>query len=295
MREKKPNAVFKFMASDFIVQEITKDGISRVSIFKDGCKLQNIEKKDREFLEKVKKNEISRKQYLYADLEKFNIDFFRVLKILRRKLDKGRKAISFAGIKDKRAWTSQKISVFMPKLSLLENFKHPCIFLKNFSLGDKPIKLGELERNNFVVTLRNLEEKNLGGVIENIKNTKKFPNYFGEQRFGSLKKTNYKIGKALLKKQWKKAVSLILEESGGEENEEWKKARERLKKEGDCCKALEYFDKKLVTERTLLGYLCKNKDDYLGSLKTLPRKNILIFVHAVQSYVFNKTLEKTLK
>ena len=49
--------------------------------------------------------------------------------------------------------------------------------LKYLSAGDQPLSLGDLEGNEFIITLRNIEK-------EKIELVQFVPNYFDEQRFG---------------------------------------------------------------------------------------------------------------
>lgn len=101
---------------------------------------------------------------------------------------------SFAGNKDRRAITSQVISV-KKKLNTL--------VFDNFSLDflgclDRPVSLGFLEGNNFKITIRNISK------ISEIK--KEFINFFGEQRFSE---NNSDIGRAIVNGDLKLACSLL--------------------------------------------------------------------------------------
>jgi len=92
-----------------------------------------------------------------------------------------------------------------------------------------------------------------------------FPNFFGLQRFGKDLK-NPKIGKAIIKKDYKKACDLILSSN-----------------------ELGYI------EKPVFDHLQKNKEDYLGALKKLPKNIITMYLHSYQSYLFNIFLYKFLK
>ena len=100
-------------------------------------------------------------------------------------------------------------------------------------------------------------------IINKIKINKiiSIPNYFGEQRFS---KNNHLVGKAIIKKDFKKAVNLILENKGD-------------------------FEEKIR------GYLKTNKNNYVGAINLIPFKIRKLYVHAYQSYLFNKTIDYYLK
>ena len=68
-------------------------------------------------------------------------------------------------------------------------------------------------------------------------------------------------------------------------------ARKRLAIERDFKKALEYFPKYLKYERSVIEYLSRY-NNYANAIRRLPRGISLMFVHAVEDYIFNKALEK---
>ena len=184
--------------------------------------------------------------YSYYILRKKNYSTLRAAEHIAEKIGIPLKWIGFAGNKDKAAITSQLISI--------KNKKADGISLKDIELnylgsGDEPISLGDLEGNRFEITIRNLDDsdteklKTLSGKI-------KFKNYFGEQRFS---KNNAEIGKAIIKRDFKKAAILA-----GEGNESVKQCLDR------------------------------NKTDYIGAIRTIPLKALKIYVHAYQSWIFNK-------
>jgi tRNA pseudouridine13 synthase len=52
---------------------------------------------------------------------------------------------------------------------------------------------------------------------------------------------------------------------------------------------------KLTFERMMIGHLKDNPGDYLGALRTLPYNLLMMFVHAYQSYLFNRTLSERIR
>ena len=191
-------------------------------------------------------------QYSYFLLKKTNYSTVRAIEVLAEKLKIPLKNIGFAGNKDKNAVTEQKISIFRGSRNF-ENINLRNIELKHIGNGKIPISLGDLEGNEFTITIRNLD----GNEIEKIKNlkTKKIcvPNFFGSQRFS---KNNDLVGKSIIKKDFRKAVELILENEG-------------------------------IVEENIKKYLEDNKNDHVGALRLVPLKTRKLFVHAYQSYLFN--------
>lgn len=280
----KGSVVFKYRAEDFIVEEINEDG-----------KISEISKSISDF-ENAKVNfgnlDVNdRRDFIMFDLEKINIDHFSVISILCKELKKYPNEIGYAGAKDKTAWTCQRMSVFNPDMEKIRNFSYNGIILKKFRWGKHKIKIGDLKGNKFKVILRDMD-KDAIKVLNRVRNTEHIPNLFGIQRFGSLRKNNFQIGKLILKKKYREAVFTYLAGYGSEESKEIKEAKKRLKNEKDLISAKEYFPKELYTECRIIEHLAKNKDDFIGALEIIGEKIVLIMCQSVQSRLFNDILER---
>ena len=282
--EKVP-AKLKTTCEDFIVEEIARDSECKVSTkqkFGTAPDLFNLNKNDP-------------RDFLICELEKKDIDQFRARRELASEIRKGSDAIGFAGTKDKKAITSQRISIFEPELELIEKFKHPDMYLKNCKWGKRKIKLGFLDGNRFTITLRDIDKKQATKVANRIRKNNYFQNYFGKQRFGSVRGNNAEIGKLIIKRNFKKAIWTILTETNNNEREETTSARIKLAKEKNIKKAIEYFPTFLRFERSILYYLEQNPEDYIGAIRRCDKKNFLMYLHSVQSKIFNEILEEALE
>lgn len=111
------------------------------------------------------------------------------------------------------------------------------------------------------VHVGNLEGNEFTIVVRNIEQKPepktKFRNLFGEQRFS---KTNAEVGRCIVKRDFQKAAELIAEQND--------KLREKMN---------------------------MNSNDWVGALRQVPRKLLLIFVHAYQSLLWNRAALKTEK
>lgn len=274
-------AKLKYKVSDFIVEEIGENWETKISEKSNFGTTPDF------------KNLNSQQDFLWCEMEKFDIDHFNAIKDISTSLSKNINDIGYAGVKDKSAWTSQRISIFHPDIEKIKTFNHQKIFLKNFKWNKRKIKMGYLKSNHFIITLRDIDKKDAMKIVKHIKKIKWFPNYFGPQRFG-LRKNNVKVGKLILKRRFKEAVWAILTDVG-EEQDEVNVARLRLQKEKDFLKALEYFPHYLRLEKEILYYLSRRTDDFVGVIRRVGRKNMLMFVNSVQSKIFNEILEKALE
>lgn len=105
--------------------------------------------------------------------------------------------VSYAGMKDRHALTTQRFSVRLPKkispdIAVLNT--DDCTVL-DATWHSRKLARGALAGNRFVLTLRNINASHieLENALQHIK-TQGVPNYFGEQRFGQ---EQANVGKAL--------------------------------------------------------------------------------------------------
>ena len=221
-----------------------------------------------------------------------NWDTHVLVKELSRKLNIGQKSIGFAGTKDKRAITTQHFSIKtsvdnLPKIDL-ENigvdFLHSSI---------KPIRLGNLVGNKFRIKVTNSDNNKdkINNIFSDLNGF--FPNYFGVQRFGSVRPITHIVGEKIVNGDYEGAVfdylTLSSPKFAGHEG------REYLSKTRDFTKSLEKFPPHMMFERQLLGHLSRNAEDYTGAILQLPENLSKMLVHGYQSLIFNKVLDMRIK
>ena len=229
--------------------------------------------------------------YVWFTLKKTNWDLFRALKLISRKLGVSIKRFGYAGVKDKRAVTYQKISVWNVPVERLKRMKIKDLELSGFEKAKERVNLGNLKGNKFKITVRDIEKKEKNRMEKNLENVKKkgFLNYFGEQRFG-IRNNTHLVGKAIVRNRLKEAVWIYLTHEGNEK-EEVEKYRRKLSRTKDLKLGLKECPRLLHNELALLNHLVKNPNDYAGALRKIPKKFRRMFVHAYQSYLWNRLVE----
>lgn len=277
---------FKAFPEDFIVEEIGEGYTCQVS-------------ESKEMLEQAKVdfgklNIGDRRDFLICDLEKINLDHFSAFEILSKKLGKHVGEFGYAGTKDKVAWTCQKISIFNPDFDRLKKFSFSGMYLKNFKWSKHKINIGDLSGNRFRIVLRDAGKEAIK-ILKKVRNSERLPNFFGMQRFGSLRGDNVEIGKLIFKKKFKEAIWVLLTGYGKDESKEVQEAKKRLIKERDFSSAVKYFPEILRQEKRILEYLSEKPGDWFGALGIVNEKNLLIICQAVQSKIFNDILEKVIE
>jgi len=193
-------------------------------------------------------------------------------------------SVSYAGIKDRRAKTHQLISISLPLKEGPLELGIPRVGVRVVGKSKWPLEPGELRGNRFTITIRHLND----GFPQHVANC--FPGYYGHQRFGTTRPNTHRIGRFLVKKDFKAAVRELVAEPYPNEPSAIKEARADLKVTWDIPKALRNFPTALAYERTVLTRLLGDPGDHLGALKALPLSMMRLYVNAYQSYLFNHAL-----
>ncbi|KAL4637458.1 hypothetical protein ACB092_03G078500 [Castanea dentata] len=229
-------------------------------------------------------------KFLRFHLYKENKDTQEALGVIGKMLGIQPRSFGFAGTKDKRAVTTQRVTAFKQHASRLAALNERLIGIKvgDFCYVKEGLLLGQLMGNRFTITLR--------GVVADSDDTVKasadalgrlgFINYFGLQRFGSGSVPTHLIGAALFRGEWKAAVSMILDPREGERTV-IAKAREYYKESNDIEGTLKQLPRHLVAERAILQCLKKCPGNYLQALKAVPRTLRMMYIHSYQSYLWN--------
>lgn len=234
-------------------------------------------------------------EYLQVSMEKFNYDVNNAIKIITRGMHCSPKRIGYAGMKDKRGITIQKISIWNPDAEKLLNFRSRYISITEPEWKNNKVEIGGLIGNEFEITVREIEipEKELKKETEKcIKEMEKgVINYFGEQRFGGNREITHKVGEKFIEGKFEEAIMLYLT-SPSKEEEEIAIARKNLLETKDFSRAIKEYPKKFRYERAIIHHLCKFPKDFIGAFQKLPRHLVYLFAHAYQSYLFNEILNK---
>jgi tRNA pseudouridine13 synthase len=234
-------------------------------------------------------------EYTHFNLEKENWETISAVRAIARSLGVSYKRFSYAGNKDRRAVTTQRVAAWQVEQEQLMKVELDGIRLYAFTKSNSRISLGDSEGNSFRITIRNPELQ--GQELEHsMKTTSEqieiagVPNYFGYQRFGTVRPNTHLVGREIVKGNLEAAVMCYLCHPYATERLECQKARRYLEETHDFGGALRIYPHRLVFERMMLDALLKNPRDFVGALRRLPKKIRKLLVHAYQGYLFNKTL-----
>ncbi|HEY9204390.1 MAG TPA: tRNA pseudouridine(13) synthase TruD [Candidatus Methanoperedens sp.] len=249
--------------------------------------------------ELTNRTEITNGNYLIVELTKRNWDTHRLIREMSRILRVSQDRFGWAGTKDKRALTRQRISIWDMREEELGRVRLKDVELNVIGRSNKKISLGDLWGNKFKITVRNIEltiDETLSRVRSISQELEKgAPNFFGVQRFGENRPVTHIVGEAILRGDFKDAALTYVARPFPEEPDEVKRARQYVWETGDFKEGLKIYPIRLQFERAMMNYLISHPDDFTGAFRVLSPNLQKMFLHAYQSYIFNIILSRRIR
>lgn len=235
-------------------------------------------------------------RHLLCVLIKRNWDTLSATKAVADQLGVSVVRVHAAGMKDARAVTAQHITIEDVSIQSVNRIRLKDLELRPIGYVREELSSFYLLGNRFQVVIRSIDhsktspERRVRCVVRDLQAFGGVPNFFGHQRFGTIRPVTHLIGKQIVKGNFEKAVMLFLTATSSYEHPDSRKAREELLLSGDFRKAKVRFPKQLRYEHLILGHLTANPHDFVGALKKLPFNLQRLLVQAYQSFLFNRFL-----
>lgn len=274
--------IIKQTPEDFVVEEVLVDGSKA------------------ELTPKLPEQVKGEGRYLICLLIKRNWDTLLTVRKIAKKLGISERRVRIAGIKDKKAWTAQHISIENIGVERLRRIQvdgitvyplhySPNMIFPQMSLGNIfHITVGGISHSNAVI------QERIANVVDELRALGGTPNFFGHQRFGTIRPITHLVGKALAHDKLDKAAMVFLAKPSPHEHPSSRKARQRLLESGNFKEALNNFPQPLLYERLMLSHLVKHPKDYVGAFKRVPKRLRSLLLQSYQSYLFNRFLSQRL-
>ncbi|HYM40408.1 MAG TPA: tRNA pseudouridine(13) synthase TruD [Thermoplasmata archaeon] len=225
----------------------------------------------------------------------------RLVRQLARSLHISRRRIGFAGTKDKRALTTQLVSFEGVPPESLRALRIKDVEILDAFPSSRGLEIGDLVGNAFRVVVRNLRlppaeaAKAAAETTRQLGAFRGFPNFFGVQRFGSVRPVTHEVGRHLVHGGFREAVETYAANPIAGEDPESYEVREAFAESGDVKEALRTYPKAYTFEKAILSHLAVHPDDYVGALRVLPPNLLIMFVHAYQSFLYNRILSERMR
>ena len=186
------------------------------------------------------------------------------------------------GLKDSNAVTEQFVQTKTVSRSL-EKIEGKKYSLKRIGFSKKPIAKQDMLGNKFRIKIS--DSTNISQFDE----YDKILNFFGYQRFGSKRPITHLVGKAIIQKNYQKAIDFLLGYSSKYDSDENNHYRKLISERKSDSEVIDELPKSMDIEITILKSLVKS-DDQKIAIRKIPLQMRRFYVQAYQSYIYNKTL-----
>jgi tRNA pseudouridine13 synthase len=197
-----------------------------------------------------------------------------------------RQKMSWGGLKDRHAVTSQYLTIFRgPK----RNFEQKSLELEYLGQSHQPFTAADIQSNRFSLVLRSLGEEDVAFAESALTEVQRagIPNYFDDQRFGSMSASGEFIARPWIEGNYERTLWLTFAEPHPFDRSEEKVQKEILRDHwGDwlTCKA------KLTRShrRSVVTYLCDKPTDFRGAWARVKVDLRSLYLAAYQSFLWNE-------
>ena len=224
--------------------------------------------------------------YAYYRVRKVGLTTLAARDALAARLKVTPGALVFPALKDKAAVTVQYASVRKrgPEVIHGEGYEATRI-----GWGSRALRPTDLEGNVFSVMVRDLSEAEasaLGSAMAKL-GTFGLPNYFDDQRFGSLTRDGF-VGKEILKRDAERAVHMYLAESMAGDRREIRKFKRLVAAHWGEWGYLLHQAPRPSNFRSVITYLKDHPHEYRKAVNLIKDRLLSIYLSAYQAWIWNE-------
>ena len=232
-------------------------------------------------------------RYTFYRLTKRDLGTIEAVEAICRRWNLSGQRVSYAGLKDRHARTVQYLTIADGPRRSINTTKFD---LEPVGRLDHAYSSRDLRGNRFELVLRELTESELSLAIAQIELIPKvgLPNYFDDQRFGSVGYSGEFVALAWLRGDHERASRLALAEPNPFDRAAMKSEKAILRSHwGQWAEAKALLPRS--SARSIVTYLVDHPTDFRGAFARLRRELRTLFFSAFQSHLWNLVLARWLE
>ncbi|MBI3463053.1 MAG: tRNA pseudouridine(13) synthase TruD [Planctomycetes bacterium] len=226
-------------------------------------------------------------------LKKRSIGTPEAIEAVLRRWKLARRQISYGGMKDRHAVTEQFVTIERGPRRNLTQASFTLLYQGQAasSFGPK-----DIAGNRFRIVIRDLSEEQGRDAVQALAQAARdgLPNYFDDQRFGSLGESGQFMARAWCESNYERALWLALADPNADDRSPEREQKRLLRAHwGDwpACKAALLRSHR----RSIITYLADHPADFRGAIGRLRADLRSLYLAAFQSFLWNRLLAAFLR
>jgi tRNA pseudouridine13 synthase len=231
--------------------------------------------------------------FAFYRLTKTSLGTPEAIRLIARHWQLDPERIAYGGLKDRHAVTSQYLTIEQgPEKTLrLKN-----LVLEYLGKTDRPYGPQDIQANQFKITVRHLTRRRAERAAEELKlvQGEGFPNYFDQQRFGSISSSGEFVAAAWVKGDYERALWLAIAAPQASDRPRRREEKAYLREHWGNWKACLEQVRSRQTRR-VLRFLLEHPQDFRRAMVRIDPFLRRLFLSAFQSAVWNQMLSRHLE
>jgi len=234
-------------------------------------------------------------EHVFARLRKRGIATFEAARRVASRLGVPERYVTYAGLKDARAITTQSISIFGATEEQVAEVHIPGIELTEIRRHKNRLRLGHLRGNRFEIVVRDAEPDSLprARAILEVLLRRGVPNYYGAQRFGA-RANGQLFGRDLLRRDYTSFLKRLLGGPTGTTLDPRVIDSRRFFDEGRIQDSYDAMPIRLRAEKKALGALIRFGSEETA-VRAIPKRMRQIYASSFQSWIFNQVVARRIE
>ncbi len=229
-------------------------------------------------------------RYTFYRLTKRGVGTIEAVAAIIQRWNLAGRRVSYAGLKDRHAWTTQYLTIADGPSHIIKASRFT---LEPLGKLTHPFGPQHIRGNRFELVVRDLTNDELKRYSARAESCSRdgLPNYFDDQRFGSVGASGEFIGHAWLRGDHQRALWLALAEPNLFDRAGVKKQKAILREFwGNWPGAKARLERS--SARSIVTYLVDHPTDYRGAFARLRRELRTLYFSAFQSHLWNLILTR---
>jgi tRNA pseudouridine13 synthase len=201
-----------------------------------------------------------------------------------------RDQVSYGGLKDRHAWTCQYLTIVRGPQRGMEDQQ---MVLEYLGQGRDPFTPHGIDCNEFDIVVRDLSIEDRDRLLASARRLSRsgWPNYFDDQRFGSLGYSNQFVAQPWCKGEWERAVWLAIADFNSHDRPEDRENKTLVQQHwGSWIELKQLLPRSNL--RSIITYLCDHPINFRGTIARMRVDMRGLYLSAYQSSLWNRWLSE---